>query len=712
MTTFPTSRAVSKNAGVDRVLVGGRDITWFRATNVNDDPTRVPSYSLIEPFAYGSSGQLVIPRTNSLFEAYGYGDLAFIKHGAEVLYQRVKADGGIVTDYRGIVVAVRTTSSGEFALDVNGELVGRANLIDKPPILIRQLYDLGSMVSYAVRGIGINLSPRFPVTGLVYPNEGGTTLLSWLQKLCALSRTSTSDQRAIMPTTWGGTTWGFEPKDTTTVDLTLFADGQRIAVDLVDDAAEQPNTIFGSGVSANGERWRNSKYPGFFQGPPPAYPIADGAPFGIGTTDADTINGDGITVLRIKLAWAGYLNDAHSVGSTYDTDVAAAVNRLRDDAGALLNGTVTTATWNALWDIEVVGYSTEGAKIFPLARTAAVRVYDFSSTGSIIGRNGSHVPNILRVDRTIDYGVCDKDAAARHAKSIIYSTAGHQWSGTITLNGIAAFSGEHDNADHASLTSTDLLPNRAIRPGMNCWLPYFDGGALLHISGVDVDPGSQTATLSVSSSALDIFDLTMALQRNQESRRNVYREWVESNRGMKPSGNFVSRDEFFGRLYQDVRLYGGQWNIVPVIMGQSGSVAKTDVRLTDVATEFCMAVFAKEVTVSTLQGLIGNPFSVDGDGLTAWEHENVNRFFENRLMLYVAGQGTQPCGYSWKKGYTSADPPVRTANPLVGTHLDESSWSYITDPAGGPIVYLAIYPTDSCTLRRGHLFYALEDDPT
>lgn len=650
----------------------------------------------------------MIPRTNSLFEQYGTGDLAWLKKGAKVKYQRV-TDTGTVTDYRGIILSVRA-GGPEFVVEVAGELSGRANLIDKQPVLVRGIHDLGSMVSYAVRGMGFKMFPRFPETGLTYPNEGGTTMLSWLQKLCALSQTAGSPQRTIMPTTWGGTTWAFNPKDTTTVNFTVYADGHRIELDLVDDATEQPNTVFGSGISPDGERWRGAAYPGFFQGPPAEYPMAGGASFGVGTTNEDTVNGDGIRVLRVQLTHFGYLGPGSDITAPYDAHVAEAVNQLKDDAGLPEDGVMTTAAWAALWDIDVTGLSKAGAKILPLAQATRVRTHNRSSTGAIIGRNPDRVPGSLRVDRTIDFGVVEKARARSHAKAIIHTSNGHEWAGTIRLNDIGVFTGEHDGDDADTLTADDLMPARNIRPGMNAWLPYFDGGTLVHVSGVDVDPTSNAVTLTVDTGARDMLDLSEALKRNRESRRNIYREWMEGNRGLKPAGNFISRDEFFGKLYEDVRLDGGRWNMVPVIMGQSGTVSRTDVRLTDVATEFCMAVFAKKVTSTTLQGLIGNPFSVDDNGLTAWEHDNMDQFLERRVLLYVAGQGAQPCGYSWKKGYNSDG--TRTANPLVGTHRDDSSWAYVTDPAGDVIVWLAIYPRRNCTLRRGRLFYALEDDVT
>lgn len=711
MTTFPTVRALAKDAGVPRVLVGSKDLGDFRATLASDTPVVVPGYTLTEPFAYGASQQLVIPRTNALLgDEYGTGDLSWLHNEARVKYQRVynagTVDEEIVTDYRGFITAIRTSSNGNFVAEVAGEVSGRATLAEKPPALIRKVYDLGSLMKFATDTFGLHFTR--PTTGLTAPNAGGMSWLAWMSTIGALSRTSESNQRCLMPTTWGGTTWAFEPKDTTTVDFTVYADGQRIAVDLVDDLAEQPNSVFGNGVSTQGERWRGARYPGFFQGTPAPYPFASNADFGTGTTDADTDSGDGITVMVKKLAWTGYLNDAHSATTVYDVYVARAVLHLQEDAGLTADGVMTPATWLALWDADVVGFSPEGARIFPLAQEARVRSWNYSSTGAIIGRNPLHQAGAIRVDRTIDYGICDKDMAISHARSLIRQTQGHQWSGTITLNNISVFAGEHDDTDAASLTADDLMPSKDIRPGMNAWLPYFDGGTLLHVSGVDVN--GDTVTLYVSTAALDIFDLTQALQRNAESKRSPYRERLITQHGFKPPHNFTARDEFFGKLYVDVPLVGDHWNVVPILMGQSGTVTYTDIRLTDTACEFAYAVFNRQMFPASMGGFFGSPFTVDEDGLTTWEHQDKDQFFEQQNLLLIKGTGAQPAGYSWKKGYDADG--NRTANPLVGTDLDASTWSYNCDPAEAPVVYLCIYPRENCTLRRGRLFYALEDDAT
>lgn len=711
MTTFPTTRAVSVDAGVDRVLVGGKDITWFRTEGVMGPhmPTQVPGYTLMEPFAYGASQLLVIPRTNSNYgDRPGHGDLSWLKEQATVRYQRVDADGNVIaTDYRGVITSLHATSR-EWVAQVDGELSARANLIDRPPSLLRRKFDIGHLVTFTMEGLGFKISPRFPETGVEIVDPGGTTAAGSLSTWCALARTHNNNPWAIMPTTWGGNTWTLAEKDTTTKHFTVLSDGSRIVLNLVDDLAEKPNTIYGSGVTPKGLRYRGAEYPGFFQGEPAPYPYSDtSTTFGVGTTNAETDTGDGITVLARKLSQVGYLDDDLSRSSTYSNAMATAVNILKDRAGLPQNGTITLAAWNALWNIDIVGYSPEGARIFPMARDTKTQRFLYSSTGDVIGTNPDFVPETIRVDRSIDFGICDEWMARAYARSLIVPVGARRWTGTITLNGVSVFAGEHDSADVGTLTGADIMPARDIRPGMNAWLPYFDGGTLLHVAGVDVS--GTTVTLTVSAAALDIFDLTQALERAADSKRNVYREWRQTLHGAKAPNNFTQRDKLFGVLDRDIALTGRQWNVVPVIVGQSGSVSQALLELS-IPTEFYYAVFAKNITPSWLNGHVGNPKHIDDNGATPWENPDLDQYFQNRDLILVEGQGGQPCGYFWRKGYFSNGD--RTSAPLTGSFLSHATWTYATDPQGLPVVYVAIWPEDDCSLLEGRIFDALEDDVT
>lgn len=712
------NNVVAKLASKGRVLMNGQDITWFAATDPGDTPIEVPGYELTEPFAYGASDQLVIKRTNSLFERYGQGRLSFLFDGARVEYQHVN-DDGTVTDYRGIVMAVRP-SKREWIAEISGEVSGRAELIKMPQPLIWKVADIGAIVRSAVKGLGLHFYPNTgPVTGLRAPAPGNVSLAAGLLKMGAASRTADTQARALMPKAgeWGGQTWAFVEKDTTTVHGTAYPDGIRVDLSgLVDDLTEQPNTVLGNGVTPDGLHWKNSKYPGYFQGDPAPYPFGDTShTFGLNTTNADTDTGDGISVMTTKLAQMDYLSDEFTGLGTFTADVVRAVNWLKDDAGLTQNGIMTSATWAALWNTDVVGYSPDGARQFPLAQDPKVRGFNYSSTGSVIGHNPAFVPGTIRVDIEIDYGIAEKDAAIRNARDLIRLASGHQWAGDFSLNDIAIFAGDHDASDALTLTPDDILSQLDIRPGMNIKLVYFDGSSvLLHIAAVKVGAmdiyGARTVTLTGDTGGRDAFDLGEALDRNRESNRSPSREWLIQNRPNRPVRNAIERDEWFGKHPDPVVLRGGHWNEIPVIMGQQGMVNQTLLELT-VATTFCYAVFVKQMHEGWLDHYVGDPAILDGDGRTVFEQDNLQAAFEAGLLLTVQGAGIQKCGFGWRHGYYANGDRI-LSNPLTGTHLDKQSWAYETLRGKLPVVWLAIRPEDDCSIKRGRWFSALGDDLT
>lgn len=719
--SFLRPKTLGLASHVDRILVGHKDITWFRASSPGDEPIQMPGYTLTEPFGYGASKRLIIRRTNSLFEKYGHGALRWLHQGARVQYQRVYDLGGedqrIVVDYRGVIEAV-LTDEVEFQVQIGGEVFSPAGTRWKPPPKRRKLYDLGQMVDFACSSLGIHLEPAGgPTTGITYPNQGGLYFDAWLANLSAMSRDEDTSQRVLMPFgIWGGTRWSFSPKDTTTVDVTAYADGAAIAVSIADDALEQPTRVFGNGVDPNGERWDGGVYPGIAQGFPIAYPNDDDRDIAIGDTNADTDSGFGITAMCRKLNWDGLLAPSAANNTAFDGEVGRAVKLLKTAAGMTPDAVMNPAAWAALWDTDAVGFLLNGAQILPIAVSPTTEAFIRTPGGSIIGRNPQYIPG-RAVDVSIDYGVVDEDHARRNARSIIRAGSSHQWAGTITFNQVHAWAGELHDSDIAGLTTADIMRARDIRPGMNIRLPHFESSTVFHIASVTVSPGpgGDTVSLMVDTGARDYFDLSQALRRNKESRSSPYREKLAENRGWKPPGNLTTRDRYFGRLYQDVDVRGGRWNDFPIIMGQSGTVGYTDIQLRDLATEFTIVVTSNYISPAKMARIIGNPHHVDDSGQTAFETSDAwERLVKSKLLLYVAGAGVQRAGFGWKKGYTtnSDGATVRTSAPLTGEHVDGASWPYVTNPVTAPLAYALLFPARSATVEHGRLFWALEDDVT
>lgn len=706
MTTYAETRGLEVDAGVDRIVIDGVDVTYFR-----DFAVPVPPYTLTEPFAYGSTS-ITFPQIHAGLERMGVGDLSWVRKSASVVFQRKAADGTLTTDYRGEVLAIGRQGR-ILTLDIGGQFAGRASQIEKVQPRFRKVVDVGHLINLVAQVCNIPATPHYGEdTGIELPDQGGMKQLAWAQQVCAMSQTADGKQRAFMPVTWGTGPWGFGFKDTTSIDCTLFNDDTRGAVDVSDDVTEQTNVFYGTGsyTADDGStvRWCNSKYPGLIQGTPPAYPIAGGANFGIGTTDADTITGDGIETLKIRLVESGYLSPLHVFTGVYDQAIYDAVAELKSDGSLSPNGTMTPNAWSALFDLDVTGTSFAGSRVHPIVADPATQKFLYSDSGFIIGRNPAYDPDVIPIERTIDFGPGVTPARARvWCRAQMKRAAGKNFAGTIRLAaGVAAFRGEW--AADSSPTAADIMSGRDIRPGMNIWLPLFEGGTLFHISGCDVD--ADGVTLTVDTQARDLMELAQILDRNGESRRNIRREWNAANLPGRSSGAMVTRDEWFGRLRNKVFCKGGEWTIIPIIGGEEGQVSRTYLRTASTAAAFAAVVLNIEPTTDTLASHIGNPLATLADGDVPWYEDTarLGDWFTKRTLLYAFGDAKQPGGY-WPRKHTN-DAGNTTTAPITGDWLDDQPWPYLCDVTNPGVLWLAFYPDRDTYLLRGQVFWAQEDD--
>jgi hypothetical protein len=721
--TYTVSEATSPRLRT-RVMVGGKDISFL-----NGVPTPEPEYQLAEPLLWGPSS-VEIPSIPAAF--FDPADYPWLAKGKTVTYQRVDGDGNKVgIDYRGVVVA-HDTSGKTLRLEVGGHGQGRAALRHKPLPIFRDTLDLGRLAWAAIRDLGLRFTPRLgPTTGIKQALFGGMDHLSYISELCAKAFDD-DGQWSLMPDEGGA--YSFARKDRDTVHWTLFNDDARTVADLRSDAAEEPNRVFAGGVTPKGQRVRFGVYPGLKPGDPAPYPFDDDRTFGLGTLDDETDTGDGITVMLRKLWTAGYLS-LEEMDGFYDATVTRAVMALQDAAGLSTSGNMNPATWSALFDLDVTGYTLRGSRIEPAAQDYRVRRYNRSASGQVIARNPNFDPSRLIVDRDIDFG----SGFTRHrmrdwARSEVYRGEDN-WFGTITIHAGGILVG--DVPVGASITAADVADVREIRPGQNVRLPMFGGGILLHISGVEIsrsEQGHPVARLTVDTQARDAMPVWEQIRRNRETRRDAGRRWKGNRASSQVKDSIDVWDEVGGVLYGDVSLRPG-WNVIPVVAGQEGTVSRLRLIVQDVAEdegeiaiqgrEFACAVFGRKVTPKRLRTLIGNPLSASPDSSSEpdpddvdppetdaeaddadpastvspsrpwWERQGVTASLRDLDMLYSAGTREEPCGYS----------PGRKTNggTKTGMHRDDAGFSYRT--RRDPVLYVAVWVWGERTLSGGRIMW-------
>lgn len=710
MTDYPDVRAVYKPAGYDRLLFDGHDMSYWRNGTIP-----IPPYWLTEPLAYGPM-TLPIPRVAADLEELGVGELWFAKEegGVRVEIQRVDDPTSetpviLATDYVGRGMA-RIIDGRQLELEIGGEFSGPASVINMQPLLKRRVFDVGAFAAGTIKRLHLRPSQRDgPVTGIkIVDTSPGLTLEAWAREICAESQTSAGVQRSIMPTVWGGKEWGFEPKDTTTVHVTLFTDDARVVARLRDDIAEKPNTFYTTIITPDGTLLRGSKYPNLFDdGGKPPFP----GTLSLGDT------GDGVIALNHKLAGL-FLLDRGDLDFTYDEfgdETEDAVRDVQDRAGLSQTGVVNSATWDAVFDIGTTGGGLGEARIDPSVQDPVVRKFDYTSDGSIKGRNDDFDYHVMEVNRNIDYGVGTHRSMMRHTRGQYAKIKNNKnWVGQVELHGgFGGFAGDWGPEDYEFLNGPGGIPyimsQRDIRPGMNAKLAMIDGGTLVHVAGVYVDPPSHAATLTVDTMARDLLEVRAIKKRNADSRRSPRREFFTENRPGKASGNMIVHDQWFGKLPHSLALNGDDWNAFKMIMGQQGTVNKSVIETFGDPAKFVIGVWSIPMTEERMRNHIPDPFEIPGD--VAWyETEWAAEMLEDHKLLWFAGTAADPCGF-WPAHHTNPRTGEVTGNPITGKHVDIGSpWTYFQSWDAQATVYVTMFPHIDTNVRRGQMFWSQEND--
>ncbi len=689
---YPVKTAI-KPRHLDRVVIGGKDVTWWRNAH-----TPTPDFQLIEPMTYGPA-TVTLPQAAVPFETPGKGALRFCRKGNPVVVQRVNTTTGEVvgTDYRGFVVSYRI-SGGELTLDVGGELSGRAALMNRQVPLFRTMADLGRWVYASVKTCGLELTPRLgPVTGIDVLKFGGLGHADYINQLCSMGTESDGTMWTLAATKKGS--YRFSKKDTTTVDATVYFDDERLKPDLSQDLSEEPNRIYATGVTPKGLKIKFGVYPGLRQGPPAPYPFNDDRSFGPGTTNSDTDTGDGISAMLHKLVVSKYLdfeNDSFPGG--YDNDVSKAIKDLQADAGLNESGNMNPKTWRALYDLDATGFSLRWSHIEPAAQKSYTKRWHRSSSGAVSRKNPSYDPSRPKVDVNIDMGTgFTRGQLKQFAKGELRPD--DNWVGTVAGRNALA-KGLH--LPGTNVEKSDVMSLREVRPGMNLWAPLFGpDGTLFHVSGASVSDGGRTVSLVLDTQFRDVLKVWQIIERNRESRTSPARAWLqEHRRSQMVNDSVITWDEIGGVIDSSIKVPAQTWFVFEVLAGQEGTIQRLKAR-TSPNAQFAMAVFGNRIRPGKLQRLVGDPLTEEGSA--RWQDAAVlERLDRENVMIYIAGNDESPCGYY---PYTKDD-----GAGLTGRWEDDAGIPFRTFKH--PVLWVAVWADRATSIPAGRIFWPQMEEGT
>ena len=650
-----------------QIVVEGVDVTW-----IDGVPTPMPAYSRVEPFGSYST-TLVFPQISTF-----HSTPAWAKKGANVSVRLVRiSDSEVIQTFSGVAMLVgRREDDREFRLVCTGTMfVGDLQL--RLPGFTLAPRDIGHVIADALNGV---VSRRYSTvakvtTGVKTSVEGGwePTLTGYVQGLLATCINPSGQQYTVKCV---DTSPVIALKDTTTVHWEIRAGQDGIDVDLEDDGAESPTTIYGEGTNPDGGHWANWKFPRFKADETPPYPYSPpDTSIKVGTTDAMTDTGTGVSVWQAK---AG-----QPVTGYFSINDRAALIRIQREAAITVDGFLGPQSWASTFNTGAnVGGAFADAFIAPLAASPSVLPLRRNADGMPIGNNPQYDPDVVPVVRYINYGTgVWKADAIKDAEKILARDSGDGWAGTITF-----------------VLDPPQGSKYEIREGQNIMVRGLSGqDVLVHIAAVDSSPEDDGAPVqcTVDQRARDYPTLEAIRERDRAAVDPAMVAYKRVTTGSIGTDWAVYDAESPGGVIPKHAVYGGLWDVRQIPMGVRGTVPRMWMRTSNPVSEFAVGAFLKKVTAADLQGLMGNPLSdsytddpwqIHGDAL--------------RAMGLAASWGweAQPAGYDPRQ---KTNPSGDSGAPLTGRLEDQTSWEYgLVTP---PWIYIATITNVSCEVE-GRLY--------
>jgi hypothetical protein len=344
-----------------------------------------------------------------------------------------------------------------------------------------------------------------------------------------------------------------------------------------------------------------------------------------------------------RLFVVGYLDDAPFTTTwttSADDPITLAIEDLQDDANLSQTGVVDAATWAELFNPDVTGYSLRRAAIRPAAQKRFTKAFLTDATGNVRGKNPNYVRSVPFVDATIDVGPgFTRRRIEKWATHELADPDVSNWVGTLTVYTGAVIDGTHNPGD--ALTSADVRDTRSIKPGNNLWLPNWDGGTLVHVSGANVSADS--VEFAVDTRARDTMKVWEVITRNRESRISPSRQWIAQNRrsGQRDDTGAFYDGSVFGKIARTF-CPADVWTVVPTPAGRSGVINLLDIQTDDNKALFGISIWGKQVDTDWLNRKLGDPL---GAPFANRVRKNTKTWQDNRWLVNIWGQKDQPCGY-------------------------------------------------------------------
>jgi hypothetical protein len=655
----PTTEVV----GFAHVWVDDVDISYFRGK-----PILVRNWTKEAPWG-DKSALWEMPQLDP-WDVPGEGDLSFIRKGARVVIGIVDDETGDVDRKWSGFYHSRTKTFGEsegYVFEAHGTMWA-AMFQALEPVPYQPPVDIGVLIPRLLNrlvGRPFNDIPQ-TITGLMTRYRGTRDEPVWraVQNILAkdgwttdgrqwtLRQVADDDFRLVLKTPMS------------TIAGTVAWGNPGVDFDLTVDEDSRVDGVFCRWVNRKGGESANVKYPGLelLNGLP--YPNADAGDFlNLGTVDADTTSGTGVTDWQSKAIELGFGGDLRVTGVM----TAAWVEVVRDVQAALdltVDGSIGPQTWTATFTTVDESIDLTPRRLPMAVKPNAWPTID-GANGQILSVNPAFdglPPNFAYLDMGTNQ---TRAAVAKSARTFLAVN------GEAVVTGTARFRGCLDD-----LARTDL------DVGDNIEVRGFDGAdVVLQVGRLSVDldgrEGSYVVSVDADERARDALTIDQILQRNRDALPDPARRPGNPNRTSR-----LVRDEGFswdfdspcGRLPKTaVNGSTGLWSRRVIPFAEIGQLS--GIRLHSTVPFAMMVMASLRFTEGDALDTIGDPFDSADPYRPHWAT------LEEYGILGAWGAQGDACGYS---GGQESD-----GYGFTGDFFEKTTLEYVTET--GPYVSVLLF---------------------
>lgn len=652
--------AIREEVCTVHLWIGGVDVTYFRGV-----PTEIKRWDSEAPFG-DKTAAWEMPQLEP-WERPGVGDLAFMRKDAKVVIGYVSPLGVVTEEWVGFYHS-RSRNVGDSRsslFEAKGEMWAAMHMVHEP-LPYMPPTDIGIVIPRLLNRLP---GRRFPlvrevITGIKTRTRGARDQWVWQVVQDIFAEAWTDDGRQ----------WTLHrgqlalKKPMTVVDAEVAWGTPLVDIDLVVDEDSRVDGIFARGKTKGGGEWANVYYPGAHILTPPPFPNTDASNINIGTTDAMTDSGTGVSDWQRKVNALGRWGRL-AVDGSFDLTDSRVLREIQDDLGLTVDGSLGPQSWEGTF-----GAGRESIDLTPIRLPLVVKPTAWptlhDSHGVNLGPNPQFDETIVPHFIPLDLGTNITRAQGRAACKTYLAIHGE-----ASCTGSVEFIGDPNNIDRTKLGVGDNLRVTGLE-GRPVVVQFASKSCELDGDG---DGKQLIVRFDFDERARDALTLEQILQRNRDAMPDPARRPGNPNRqsrNVQDEGYSWDEESPCGEL-ERVAVNGasGLWTVRTIPVAEFGSLASI---ILESDHPFAMAIFANtRITPNVLRSLVGNPFAS-----TDPFRPHMPELERTWGLVEAWGAQDDACGYS---PLTEKD----TGATFTGDFVFKNDLEYVTD--GLPYLSFAFY---------------------